>query len=201
MLVCAPATSATRISRRCAATPSAGLGDEEDVGEDAIRRAFKASTRRRGRLAAPTPSIWRGAAAGRALDSRDEHDQAALRSSGRGGPGHIQEAGASEPLLSHLSMASTRLVLDVDVSPGDDMRPNTARRAVGLIERLPRDLWPRCCAATRLRQRGDHARGEARDLSFKLRLTAKVKRMIEKLASAREWSTPARVRGEGERVG
>ena len=41
----------------------------------------------------------------------------------------------------------------------------------------------------RFRQRGDHARGRGRGLAFlfKLRLTANVKRMIEKLACAREW--------------
>ena len=60
----------------------------------------------------------------------------------------------------------------------------------GLIDRLPRDLWPSLL-------RGDSGFGnegvmreaEARRLPylFKLRLTKNVRRMIEKLASAREW--------------
>ena len=90
---------------RCDAVLPELLGMRKIVSEDAIRRAFKAIDETgRGRLAAPTPSILRGAAAGRALDSRRRYDdQAALRSSGRGGPGlQSQEAGASEPLLSHL---------------------------------------------------------------------------------------------------
>src|SRR5208337_1187738 len=81
------------------------LGDEEDRqrGRDPARLQ---GDRRdgRGRLAAPTPAILCGAAAGRTLDSRRRYDdQAALRPSGRGGPGlQSQEAGTSESLLSHL---------------------------------------------------------------------------------------------------
>ncbi len=88
------------------------------------------------------------------------------------------------------SMASTRLVFDVDVSPGDE---HTSKHgAPGLwafLDRLPRDLWPAIL-------RGDSGFGnegvmreaEARRLPylFKLRLTRNVRRMIEKL-SGREW--------------
>ena len=88
------------------------------------------------------------------------------------------------------SMASTRLVLDVDVSPGDEhASKHSAPSLWALIDRLPRDLWPALL-------RGDCGFGnegimreaEARGLPFlfKLRLTKNVKRMIEKL-SAREW--------------
>ncbi len=87
-------------------------------------------------------------------------------------------------------MASTRLVLDVDVSPGDEHASrHSAPGLWGLIDRLPRDLWPALL-------RGDCGFGnegimreaEARGLRylFKLRLTKNVKRMIEKL-SGREW--------------
>ena len=46
-----------------------------------------------------------------------------------------------------------------------------------------------CSGRPGLRQRGDHARGggAGASVSLKLRLTANVKRMIEKLASSREW--------------
>src|SRR5208282_3499381 len=147
----------------------------------------------RRRLAASAPSILRGAAARRALDSRRRYDdQAALRPSGRRGPGlQSQKAGASEPLLSHLFDGSTRLVLDVDVCPGDEHTSKHGAPSLwGLLDRLPRDLRP-----TLLRggcgfgNAGIMREAEARGLAFlfKLRLTANVKRMIEKLAGAREW--------------
>src|SRR5208337_2443417 len=88
--------------RRRAAGPAR---DEEDRqrGRDPARLQ---GGRRDGRggLAAPTPARLCGAAAVRALDSRRRYDdQAALRSSGRGGSRlQSQEAGASEPLLSHV---------------------------------------------------------------------------------------------------
>ncbi len=89
------------------------------------------------------------------------------------------------------SMASTRLVLDVDVSPGDEhASKHSAPGLWALLDRLPRDLMSGAVAGrSRLRQRGDHARGGGAGASFlfKLRLTANVKRMIEKLASSREW--------------
>jgi hypothetical protein len=89
------------------------------------------------------------------------------------------------------SMASTRLILDVDVSPGDEHASrHSAPSLWGLLDRLPRDLWPALL-------RGDRGFGneeimreaEARRLPYllKLRLTANIKRMIEKLASPREW--------------
>ncbi len=89
------------------------------------------------------------------------------------------------------SMAGTRLVLDVDVCAGDEHASNHSAPSLwGLLDRLPRDLWPALL-------RGDSGFGnepimreaEARRLPFlfKLRLTANVKRMIEKLAFDREW--------------
>ncbi len=88
------------------------------------------------------------------------------------------------------SMSSTRLVFDVDVSPGDER--TSKHGAPGLwafLDRLPHDLWPGLL-------RGDSGFGnegvmreaEARKLPylFKLRLTRNVRRMIEKL-SGRAW--------------
>jgi Transposase DDE domain group 1 len=88
------------------------------------------------------------------------------------------------------SMASTRLVLDVDVCAGDEHTSKHGAPSLwALLDRLPRDLWPALL-------RGDCGFGnegvmreaEARGLPylFKLRLTKNVRRMIEKL-SGREW--------------
>src|SRR5208283_235343 len=76
-------------------------------------------------------------------------------------------------------------------APGTSMHPDTARRAFGGCSIVCRaTLWPALL-------RGDRGFGneeimreaEARALPFllKLRLTANVKRMIEKLALSREW--------------
>ena len=89
------------------------------------------------------------------------------------------------------SMASTRLVLDVDVCPGDEhASKHSAPSLWALLDRLPRDLWPALLPETQASAtRGSCARPRRAALPylFKLRLTANVKRMIEKLAGAREW--------------
>jgi hypothetical protein len=88
-------------------------------------------------------------------------------------------------------MAGSRLILDVDLSPGDAHTSNYAAPALwSLLDRLNRECWPRLL-------RGDAgfgvgpimAEAEARDVAylFKLRLTKNVKRMIEKLAQTADW--------------
>jgi len=89
------------------------------------------------------------------------------------------------------AMAGTRLILDVDVSPGDEHTSNYAAPALwALLDRLNRECWPHLL-------RGDAgfgvepimAKAEARGLPylFKLRLTKNVRRMIEKLAQTANW--------------
>ena len=177
---------------RCDAVLPELLGIEDcQRGRD---QAGLQGDRRDGRrgLAARSSGVLRGAAAGRALDPRRRYDdQAALRPSGRSGPGlQSQEARASEPLLSHLFDG-----LDASCSRRRRLRRRRAYVQHGapslwaLIDRLPRDLWPALL-------RGDCGFGnegvmreaEARRLPylFKLRLTKNVRRMIEKL-SGREW--------------
>jgi hypothetical protein len=89
------------------------------------------------------------------------------------------------------AMAGTRLILDVDVSPGDEHTSNFAAPTLwALLDRLNRECWPRLL-------RGDAgfgvepimAKAEARGLPylFKLRLTKNVRRMIEKLAQTADW--------------
>ena len=90
------------------------------------------------------------------------------------------------------SMADARLVFDVDVVAGNEhTSKHFAPGLWALLDRIPRDLWPTLL-------RGDCGFGnepimneaEQRGLAylFKLRLTANVKRMIERLATQREWT-------------
>jgi hypothetical protein len=84
------------------------------------------------------------------------------------------------------SMAGARLVFDVDVVAGNEhTSKHFAPGLWALLDRIPRDLWPALL-------RGDCGFGnepimreaEQRGLAylFKVRLTANVKRMIERLA-------------------
>ncbi len=90
------------------------------------------------------------------------------------------------------SMAGTRLVLDVDVMPGN---ANTSKHFApglwALLDRIPHEQWPALL-------RGDSGFGNEpimreagqRGLAylFKLRLTKNVKRMIERLSPQMEWA-------------
>ena len=89
------------------------------------------------------------------------------------------------------SMAGTRLVFDVDVCAGDEHASNHAAPAPwALLDRIVRDCWPTLL-------RGDKSFGnekimreaELRELAylFKLRLTANVRRAIERLSPHGEW--------------
>jgi Transposase DDE domain group 1 len=89
------------------------------------------------------------------------------------------------------SMAGARLVFDVDVCAGDEHTSNHAAPGLwALLDRTPRDCWP--CLL-----RGDKGFGnegilreaERRGLPylFKLRLTANIKRAIERLSGQRDW--------------
>ena len=88
------------------------------------------------------------------------------------------------------SMAGTRLVFDVDVSPGDEHASNHSAPALwALLDRTARDCWPSLL-------RGDKGFGNERIMAeaekrgapylFKLRLTANVKRAIERM-SQNDW--------------
>lgn len=90
------------------------------------------------------------------------------------------------------SMVGTRLVFDIDVvADNEHTSKHFAPGLWALLDRIPRDLWPTLL-------RGDSGFGnepimreaEQRGLAylFKLRLTANVKRMIERLSSQSEWT-------------
>jgi hypothetical protein len=179
---------------RCDAVLPQLLGMKKIVSEDAIRRAFKAIDETegaawlRGHLAfcveplLAEPWILDVDTTIKPLYGHQEGATLGYNPKKPGRPSHCYHT---------YSMASTRLVLDVDVSPGDEHTSKHGAPSLwAFLDRLPRDLWPALL-------RGDCGFGnegimrgaEARQLPylFKLRLTRNVKRMIEKLAAGREW--------------
>ena len=179
---------------RCAAVLPELLGMKKVVSEDAVRRAFKSvgeaegAVWLRGHLGfcveplLAEPWILEVDTTIKPLYGHQEGAALGYNPKKPGRPSHCYHT---------YSMASTRVVLDVDVTPGDEHASrHSAPSLWALLDRLPRDLWPALL-------RGDRGFGneaimreaEARRLPylFKLRLTKNVKRMIEKLASAREW--------------
>ena len=89
-------------------------------------------------------------------------------------------------------MANLRLVLGVDVQPGDEHTPKHGQVGLwSLLDRIGRDRWPALL-------RGDvawgiepvMARAEQEGLAylFRLRLTANVKRALTKMMAERDWS-------------
>ena len=178
---------------RCDAVLPELLGMKKIVSEDAVRRAFKAIDETdgavwlRGHLAfcveplLAEPWILDADTTIKPLYGHQEGAVLGYNPKKPGRPSHCYHT---------YSMASTRLVLDVDVSPGDEhTSKHSAPGLWAFLDRLPRDLWPALL-------RGDCGFGnegvmreaEARRLPylFKLRLTKNVRRMIEKL-SGREW--------------
>ena len=179
---------------RCDAVLPELLGMKKVVCEDGVRRAFKAieetkgATWLRGHLAfcveplLAEPWILDVDTTIKPLYGHQEGATLGYNPKKPGRPSHCYHT---------YSMASTRLVLDVDVSPGDEhTSKHSAPSLWALLDRLPRDLWPAVLRGDRgFGNEGVMREAEARRLPylFKLRLTRNVKRMIEKLASAREW--------------
>ena len=178
---------------RCDAVLPELLGMKKIVSEDAIRRALKAIDEAEGAVwlrrhllycvepLLAEPWILDVDTTIKPLYGHQEGAVLGYNPKKPGRPSHCYHT---------YSMAATRLVLAVDVSPGDEHSSKHAAPSLwGMLDGWPRDLWPALL-------RGDIGFGnegimrgaEARELPFlfKLRLTAKVKRMIEKL-SAREW--------------
>jgi hypothetical protein len=179
---------------RCDAVLPELLGMKKIVSEDAVRRGFKAIDEAEGAVwlrghlqycvepLLAEPWILDVDTTIKPLYGHQEGAALGYNPKKPGRPSHC---------FHTYSMAQTRLVLDVDVCPGDEhTSKHSAPGLWALLDRLPRDLWPALL-------RGDCGFGnegvmreaEARGLPylFKLRLTANVKRMIEKLSSTREW--------------
>jgi hypothetical protein len=89
------------------------------------------------------------------------------------------------------SMAGTRLVFDVDVCAGDEhASPHAAPGLWALLDRMPRDCWPTLLRGDKgFGNEGIMREAEQRELPylFKLRLTANIKRAIERLSGQVEW--------------
>ena len=100
-------------------------------------------------------------------------------------------------------MANLRLVLGVDVQPGDEHMPKHGQAGLwSLLHRLGRSRWPALL-------RGDVAwgvepvmsRAEQEGLAylFRLRMTANVKRALPKMMAERDWTDcRSRLAGQGD---
>src|ERR1700677_167652 len=133
-----------------------------------------------------------GAAFEQALDSRHRYAVKPLygRQEGAVVGYNPKKPGRPSHCYHTYSMAGTRLVFDVDVCAGDEHASNHAAPALwALLDRTARDCWPTLL-------RGDKGSGnekimreaELRALAylFKLRLTANVRRAIERLSQQSE---------------
>jgi Transposase DDE domain group 1 len=170
------------------------LGMKKIVSEDAVRRAFQAIDETegaawlRGHLAfcveplLAEPWILDVDTTIKPLYGHQEGAELGYNPKKPGRPSHCYHT---------YSMAATRLVLDVDVSPGDEhASKHSAPSLWALLDSRPRDLWPALLRGDRgFGNEGVMREAEARRLPylFKLRVTRNVRRMIEKLASSREW--------------
>jgi hypothetical protein len=171
------------------------LGMKKIVSEDAVRRAFKAIGADEGRdwlqrhldystaLLLAEPWICDGDSTVKPLYGHQEGALLGYNPKKPGRPSHVYHT---------YTVAGLRLVLDVDVSPGNEHASSYAVPALwALLDRIPRDCWPALL-------RGDSGFGteaimsgaEQRGLPylFKLRLTANVKKLIKKTFSQRGWS-------------
>lgn len=89
-------------------------------------------------------------------------------------------------------IANLRLVLDVDVMPGNEHAANHAAPGLwALLERIGRDRWPRLLRADKgFASDALMSRCETDGLRYlmRLRLTKNVQRAIERLAGRRDWT-------------
>ena len=131
---------------RCDAVLPELLGMSKIVSEDAVRRAFKAIEEKEGATwlrrhlafcAEPLlaePWILDVDTTVKPLYGHQEGAVLGYNPKKPGRPSHCYHT---------YSMASTRLVLDVDVCPGDEHASKHGAPSLwALLDRLPRDLWP-----------------------------------------------------------
>ena len=103
-----------------------------------------------------------------------------------------KKPGRPSHVLHSYFIAETRLVLDVEVRPGNETAAKYTMPGLwAFLDRLPRAAWPKCI-------RGDCSYGNERDMNdaetrgvpylFKLRQTSKVKALIETLFARSDWT-------------
>ena len=171
------------------------LGMKKIVSEDAVRRGFKAIGEDEGRewlqrhldyCTAPLlsePWVLDMDSTVKPLYGHQEGAVLGYNPKKPGRPSHVYHT---------YTMAGLRLVLDVDVAPGNEHASKHAAPGLwALLDRIPRDCWPAFL-------RGDSGFGteammsgaEQRGLPylFKLRLTANVKKLIKKTFSKDDWT-------------
>ncbi len=171
------------------------LGMKKIVSEDAVRRGFKAIGADEGRewlrrhLDYCTAPLWAEPwimdmdSTVKPLYGHQEGAVLGYNPKKPGRPSHVYHT---------YTMAGLRLVLDVDVTPGNEHASKHAAPGLwALLDRIPRDCWPAFL-------RGDSGFGteaimsgaERRGLPylFKLRLTANVKKLIKKSFSKSGWT-------------
>ena len=171
------------------------LGMKKIVSEDAVRRGFKAIAEGEGRewlqrhldyCAAPLlsePWVLDADLTVKPLYGHQEGAVLGYNPKKPGLPSHVYHT---------YTMAGLRLVLDVDVAPGNEhASKHAAPGRWALLDRIPRHCWPAFL-------RGDSGFGteavmagaEQRGLPylFKLRLTANVKKLIKKTFSKKDWT-------------
>lgn len=171
------------------------LGMNKVVSEDAVRRGFKAIGEVEGRewlrrhldyCTAPLlsePWVLDADSTVKPLYGHQEGAVLGYNPKKPGRPSHVYHT---------YTMARLRLVLDVEVAPGNEHASKHATPGLwALLDRIPRDCWPAFL-------RGDSGFGteaamreaERRGLPylFKLRLTANVKKLIKKTFSKDDWT-------------
>ena len=171
------------------------LGMKKMVSEDAVRRGFKAIGEDEGKqwlqrhldyCTAPLlsePWILDGDSTVKPLYGHQEGAVLGYNPKKPGRPSHVYHT---------YTMAGLRLVLGVDVGPGNEHASSHAAPGLwALLDRIPRDCWPALL-------RGDSGFGteaimreaEQRRLPYllKLRLTANVKKLINKTFSKDDWT-------------
>jgi len=171
------------------------LGMRKIVSEDAVRRAFKTIGEDAGRewlqrhldyCTAPLlcePWILDADSTIKPLYGHQEGAVLGYNPKKPGRPSHVYHT---------YSMAGLRLVLDADVAPGNEHASKHAAPGLwALLDRIPRDCWPAVL-------RGDtgfgtepvmrEAEGRGLPYLFKLRLTANVKRLIQRSFSKADWT-------------
>ena len=161
---------------RCDAVLPELLGMRKIVSEDAIRRAFKAIDETGGAVwlrrhlqycvepLLAEPWILDVDTTIKPLYGHQEGAVLGYNPKKPGRPSHCYHT---------YSMASTRLVLDVDVSPGDEhASKHSAPGLWALLDVAARPVAGAVAGRSRLRQRGDHARGGGAGASVSLQAAA-----------------------------